>query len=224
MKRLSLVFVIATVVLSVAYVTAASFAWAVGMRDGKLVVVVDTTASPANMVVDTASFNATFFDAQRQRLGQTNVGLPVREIRPGQRKMWSFDPRSLNARFAGAVEVSTDRLFTAYHAGGLKNDGEEVAATESINPARLGGGVVIPPPASLGDRCAVYGRRAVEQYQRNQTLSCGYAGNRWSSDASHHSTWCNGASASEADQETIARDALLRQCVRKKIVSTVIKQ
>lgn len=221
MKRLAFVLVIATVVLSVAYVTAASFAWAVGMRDGKLVVVIDTTASPANMVVDTASFNATFFDAQRQRLGQTNVGLPVREIQPGRRKVWSFDPQSLNPRFASAVQVSTDSLFTAYHAGGLKNDGEEVAASESINPTRL---VVIPPPAPLGDRCAAYGRRAVEQNQRNQALSCGYAGNRWSNDASHHSTWCGGASAGEADEETVMRDTLLRQCVRNRIVSKVIRQ
>src|SRR5688572_32273312 len=145
MKRMAFLLVVATVVLSVAYVTAASFAWAVGMRDGKLVVVIDTTASPANMVVDTASFNATFFDAQRQRLGQTNVALPVREIQPGQRKLWSFDPRRFNPAYASAAQVTTDSLFTAYHAGGLKNDGVEVAASESINPTRLS--AVIPPPA-----------------------------------------------------------------------------
>jgi hypothetical protein len=204
--------------LSIAPVMAAAYAWGVGMRDGKLVVVIDASGSPANMVVDTASFNATFIDGQGRTLGKKNIGLPVREIESGKRIYWTFDQP-----YPAAVRVSTDALLTAWHAGGLKNDGEEVGSSESINPSRLGRGITVPPPAPLGDRCAVYGRRAVEQNQRNQALACGYADSRWSSDANYHSAWCRTAPDAEAERETVTRDTMLRQCLRTKVLSTVVK-
>jgi hypothetical protein len=144
--------------------------------------------------------------------------MPAREIEAGVRKTWSLDQP-----YPTAVRVTTDSLFTAWHAGGLKNDGEEVAVSESINPSRLGGGIRIPPPAPLGDRCAVYGRRAVEQFQRNQALGCGHADSRWNGDANFHASWCRSAAEADAEQETVTRDTLLRQCARAKVLSTVGK-
>jgi hypothetical protein len=65
------------------------------MRNGKLVVVIDARASPANMAVDTASFNASFVDGQGRTLGKKNIGLPVTEIESGKRNYWTFDQHTL---------------------------------------------------------------------------------------------------------------------------------
>src|SRR5262245_23263852 len=73
--------------LSAALLSAATFQWRAGLLSGNLIVVIDTTASAPNLVIEDASFNATFFDAQGRALGNSrNFSVPVNQITIGQRQ------------------------------------------------------------------------------------------------------------------------------------------
>jgi hypothetical protein len=189
-----------------------NLSWGREIRNGKLLVVVDTQKSPSNLVFDSASFNAVFYDKGGSRLGQGNIPLPAAEIKPGQRKTWD-----LPHKFSQAVRVTTDTLLVTSHPDGLKADEQEIAiSNEAIGPS----GIVIPPPPPA-DRCLIYGRRAVQQAERWKALSCGASDTRWNNDATFHTNWCRDRPESEPEAETTTRDTLLRQCIRKKIVTTV---
>ena len=215
--RTSLVSVIAGVLtmLPPTQVVAGAFEWGVGLRNGVLVLVVDATNSPTNMIVESASFNVTYIDGANHVLGERNIAIPANEIATGQRKTWSFQQP-----FPTAKKIAHDDLFTVWHSEGEKADGEELAANQKISSS-LPVGAVVPPPASLGNRCDAYGRRAVEQNARNEALSCGYTGSRWDNRPAYHSAWCDDQPESASAAETVARDKLLRSCAKIRILSTV---
>lgn len=191
------------------------FAWGAIIRGLQLIVVVDTRTSPRNLVVDSASFNATYFAANNASLGTRHVALPARQIVPGQLLRFGYDAPPSAAR----VELST--ILADWRADGGKADGQELAPSAAIDPTLFAAPVVVPPPPALGQRCSEYGRLASEQHTRNLAMSCGYSGNRWQSSAAFHEQWCSGAKSSEADAETLERDTLLRRCARLRIVRKI---
>ena len=193
------------------------FAWGAAIRGTQLIVVVDTRNSPLNLVVDSASFNATFFGAARQNLGTQNFELPANRMVHGQLFRVAYGAP------ASAVRVEVGTIAADLRTGGTKADGREIETTSS-DPQVSAPIVVMPPsPASPEQRCAEYGRRASHQNARNLAMSCGYSGNRWQSAPDFHAQWCRGASPSEVDAETVERDMLLRRCARLKASSTVVK-
>lgn len=60
--------------------------------------------------------------------------------------------------------------------------------------------------------CAGYAAKAVEQFNRNLSLGCGFGGPRWSADYGGHFAWCLIANTSQANQERKIRDNMLAQC------------
>jgi len=196
---------------------AAPLTWGAGLLNGQLVVVVDTSASPPNLVVDDASFNATYVDGQGRTLGTQYVALPAREIVGRSRHSFSVAPK-----YPAATRVTTDSLFASWHAEGLKNDGEEIAGNAAVASTLTPGQArVIPPPASLASRCDDYARRAVSQNSRNLAMKCGYGDTRWSNDFNLHKQWCQARPEAEPEQETVTRDGLLRACVRRRVQSSI---
>lgn len=64
------------------------------------------------------------------------------------------------------------------------------------------------------DRCQVYAESAVSQHMENQSLGCGYTGNRWSADYQGHYNWCKGGGAADAERQ--ARERQLNACKERK--------
>lgn len=60
--------------------------------------------------------------------------------------------------------------------------------------------------------CTAYAAKAVEQFNRNLNLGCGFGGPRWSADYGGHFAWCLIAETSAANQERQIRDNMLSQC------------
>ena len=60
--------------------------------------------------------------------------------------------------------------------------------------------------------CAGYAAAAVEQFNRNLSLGCGFGGPRWSADYGGHFAWCLIAETSAANLERNTRETMLAQC------------
>jgi hypothetical protein len=213
-----LVSVLVVVSLVSILLHAATLTWGAGVLAGQLVVVFDTTASPGHLVIEEASFNATFFDTTGRELGKRNVVVPPEQIVIGRRQSFTYQ-----LPFPSASRVTTDALFARWYAEGLKNDGNETPSTESISATTVLGNTrrVVPPPPSMAGRCDEYAKRAVAQHAQNQLLGCGYEDTRWNANLSFHSQWCRSSAAGEPEQETINRDAILRRCARTRLQSIV---
>ncbi|MEZ5810994.1 MAG: hypothetical protein R3D45_06205 [Rhizobiaceae bacterium] len=71
---------------------------------------------------------------------------------------------------------------------------------------------IVPASAGSPGACASYAAKAVQQFQRNLSLGCGFGGPRWSGDYAAHFAWCLIAETSASNHERNVRDSLLAQC------------
>ena len=70
--------------------------------------------------------------------------------------------------------------------------------------------------------CAAYAAKAVEQFNKNLNLGCGFGGPRWSADYAGHFSWCLIAETSAANSERNTRDNMLSQCAAPAAPATKI--
>lgn len=61
------------------------------------------------------------------------------------------------------------------------------------------------------DWCETYAKRALKQQFENQTLGCGFGGDRWSINYEHHYNWCK-RNRDGAGREWQARNVAMNRC------------
>ncbi len=84
----------------------------------------------------------------------------------------------------------------------------------AISLAAVGISLFVGSSARAGSpgACAGYAAKAVEQFNRNLNLGCGFGGPRWSADYGGHFAWCLIAETAQANQERNIRNNMLNQC------------
>ncbi|MCU0709547.1 MAG: hypothetical protein MUF23_14760 [Pirellula sp.] len=212
---------------------AADLQWSLrlhGDRGEQIEVVVDTTGSPDNIVIDSAVFNAAFFDATGRRLGESGFSLTDGKL-PALTAGHVYRRRFFHS-FPEARKVSSDQLMFVERAAGGKADGNQLSASMSPNiQKRPDVALDAPPPTQLMiakalvlnpaaikvldpavKRCRLYTDIAVAQNEANLGNRCGFQGPMWSSKYGYHFDWCLGAPAADTRSGTAARQRMLDQC------------
>ena len=64
-------------------------------------------------------------------------------------------------------------------------------------------------------RCERYAREAVDQYEHNKYLGCGFEGRKWHSNYDKHLNWCRKVSREEVRAKQRARTEMLMKCEEK---------
>ena len=212
---------------------AADLQWSLrlhGDRGEQVEVVVDTTDSPDNVVIDSAIFNAAFFDAAGRRLGESGFTLTDGRL-PALTAGHVYRRRFLHT-FPEARKVASDQLIYVERAAGGKADGSPSSASmsptiqkrpdvalDAAPPSQLmiAKALVLSPAAvktldPTVKRCRLYTDIAVAQNEANLGNRCGFQGPMWSSKYSYHFNWCLGAPPADTRSGTAARQGMLDQC------------
>jgi hypothetical protein len=69
-----------------------------------------------------------------------------------------------------------------------------------------------PQPQPQRRGCGRYADTAIEQFQKNVALRCGFNNHRWNDDRRAHRNWCRTVNRAQTRSETQRRDEMLRQC------------
>jgi len=72
--------------------------------------------------------------------------------------------------------------------------------------------VVVSRRPRKAEQCATYAEKALEQQDQNLSQQCRFRGTRWDSSYRAHYRWCMKSRTRQANRETEARDADLRDC------------
>lgn len=224
---------VATLLAAASPALAADLRWHVRLyanSPDQIEVLVDTKASPDNLIVDRAEFEGQFFDASGKPVGTRTFGLldeRIRALTAGH----VYALRFVHG-YSGARKVSSNQLRYYERGSGGKWDG----STQQVAPSEVSGKPDVTVEAAKQPmtvvhqaivptwtvavktldptirRCRIYSDIAVAQNEANIGNRCSRTGPMWNSKYSYHFDWCIYAPAQHTRDGTAARQRELDQC------------
>ena len=196
----------------------------------RIEVLVDTTASPDNAIVEQAELDVQFFDASGNPLGTRKFALLDDRIRaltaghvyglqflhghPGTRRVSSAELRYVVRAGGSKADAVSSQAASAGPGGITRNP--DISVGTVMQPVTIAaiipGKIVVKAVDPTIRRCRVYSDMAVAQNEANIGNRCGRTGPMWSSKYGYHFDWCLYAPAQQTRDGTAARQRELDQC------------